>query len=261
MKRKVRVSYSDPDATDSSSDEGGDGPEKKSKRMVREIVLQPEKNLDKKKGSGKIRARVKKFNSRVPDQNGKEKLIGVRKRKSGKYCAEIRDPFKKKRVWLGTYNTAEEASKVYLAKKRELEEKQSAGQGIDSGPCENSSEDSSPTVDEFDTLDSPNELASLARELKQFRKQLKFFIFGRKQIIGGMLKALEGQMRNPFQIFGHTWSSLSVAAPGKEVLNRDQSAFCYTVFWHFYASLSHTLMYTYNCVEALRLRLRSFHWF
>ncbi|XP_022893661.1 ethylene-responsive transcription factor ERF116-like [Olea europaea var. sylvestris] len=163
MKRKVRVSYSDPDATDSSSDEGGDGPER-SKSLVHEIVLQPGKNLDKKKGSGKIRPRIKKFNSRVLDQNGMGKLIGVQKRKSGKYSAEIRDPFKKKRVWLGTYNTAEEASEVYLAKKREFEEKQSAGRGIDCGPCDNSSEDSSPSVNEFDTLDSPEEVSSIERE-------------------------------------------------------------------------------------------------
>ncbi|KAL2456099.1 Ethylene-responsive transcription factor ERF [Forsythia ovata] len=165
MKRKVRVSYSDPDATDSSSDEGGDGTEKKSKRMVHEIVLQPEKILDKKKGSGNIHAGIKKFHSRVLDQNGLEKVIGVRRRRWGKYCAEIRDPFKKKRVWLGTYNTAEEASKVYLAKKREIEEKLSARQGIDCVPCEKSSEDSSPTVTEFDTPDSPNEISTIEKEV------------------------------------------------------------------------------------------------
>lgn len=164
MKRKVRVSYSDPDATDSSSDEGGDGTAKKSKRMVHEIVLQPEKILDK-KGSGKIHARIKKLNSRVLDHNGMKKLIGVRRRRWGKYCAEIRDPFKKKRVWLGTYNSAEEASNAYLDKKREFVEKQSAGQGIDCVPCENSSEDSSPTVIEFDTPDSPNEVSMIKKDV------------------------------------------------------------------------------------------------
>ncbi|KAM3269540.1 hypothetical protein P3S67_030422 [Capsicum chacoense] len=47
---------------------------------------------------------------------------GVRKRKNEKFYAEIKHPLNKKMIWLGTFVTAEDASKNYESKKLEFEE-------------------------------------------------------------------------------------------------------------------------------------------
>ncbi|XP_059318804.1 uncharacterized protein LOC132069478 [Lycium ferocissimum] len=55
------------------------------------------------------------------DPKAKRSLIGIRKLKSGRYGAVITDRIKHKEVWLGTFDTIEEASQAYFSKKSEFE--------------------------------------------------------------------------------------------------------------------------------------------
>ncbi|XP_022744522.1 ethylene-responsive transcription factor RAP2-11-like [Durio zibethinus] len=54
-----------------------------------------------------------KLKGRNKNNNKVNKFVGVRQRPSGKWVAEIKDTTKNIRMWLGTFETAEEAARAY----------------------------------------------------------------------------------------------------------------------------------------------------
>ncbi|KAF7808888.1 Ethylene-responsive transcription factor ERF118 [Senna tora] len=127
MSRKLRIICDDPEATDSSSSE--DEAEwikkpKRVKRMVHELHLPllPEKKPKTTEADGSFQESNNggKQGKSLMRKRSSSKYRGVRLRNSGKWAAEIRHPLQG-RKWLGTFNTPEEASQAYEAKRMELE--------------------------------------------------------------------------------------------------------------------------------------------